>query len=68
MRTSVLARSRYASTRGDSLVLVTRHEVAVQVEGRLDRRVAEVRRDRLRVDSGRDEEACERVPTLVQAD
>ena len=40
----------------------------VEVERRLDRRVAEVRRDRLRVDASRDHEAGERVTALVQAD
>src|SRR6185503_12011111 len=40
----------------------------VEVEGRLDRRVAEVGRDRLRVDAGRDHEAGEGVSAFVEAD
>ena len=42
--------------------------MAVEVEGRLDGRMAEVGRDRLRVDSSGDQQACEGVPALVQPD
>lgn len=49
-------------------VLVARHQMTVEVERRLDRRVTEVRRDRLRVDPGRNEEAREGVAALVESD
>jgi len=45
--------------------LVAWHEVAVEIEGRLDRRVPEVSGDRLRVDAGGNQKTGERVPALV---
>src|SRR5215211_7972664 len=48
-------------------LLVAWHEVTVKIESRLDRRVAEVAGDCLGIDAGRDEQACECVPALVEA-
>ena len=53
---------------GSGLGLRAGHELAIEVVGRLDRRVAHVRRDRLRVDAGGDEDRRERVAGLVEAD
>src|SRR6266511_4321549 len=49
----------------DCLVLAPWHEVTIEVERRLNRGVAEVRRNRFRVHPGGDQEAREGVPALV---
>jgi hypothetical protein len=50
------------------LVLVAWHEVAVEIEGRVDRRMAEVSGDGLCVDAGRDQETRKSVAAFVEAD
>ncbi len=45
--------------------LVAWHEVPIEIEGRLDRRVTQMRRDRLRVHAGCDQETREGVPAFV---
>jgi hypothetical protein len=52
----------------DRLVFVAGHEMPIAVECDLDRAVAEVGREGLCVDAGRDQNRCERVPAFVQAD